>query len=139
MKIKSFLISVFIILFSIGVYLNFRYLEGVKIQENSKPLSDNFYTIRVHCSKFIRDSSYIILNYNSKEYQVEMTRGNCEKIENKEIKPTYYYNEKKDIVFFKDYYVPIVYVYLTYISAFILPLIGFIVYRKELNNNYKTM
>jgi hypothetical protein len=42
-------------------------------------------------------------------------------------------------VFLENRYVPFPIVYLTYIASAILPLFGFIVYRKELNNNYKTM
>ena len=45
----------------------------------------------------------------------------------------------KDKVFFENQFVPFPFVYLTYIAAFILPIIGFIVYRKELNNKYSTM
>lgn len=137
MNIKTFLISVFIILLSFGVYLNFRYLEGLEIQENTKPLHDNFYTVKIHCSQFIRDNSYVVLNYNSKEYSVSIST--CEQIKNSEIKPTYYYDEKKDKIFLKNNYVPFPFVYLTYIFAILIPFIGFIVYRKELNNNYGTM
>ena len=45
----------------------------------------------------------------------------------------------EDKVFLKNQYVPFGIVNVTYIASIILPLFGFIVYRKELSNNYKTM
>ncbi|MFA7446561.1 MAG: hypothetical protein WCY89_11490 [Flavobacteriaceae bacterium] len=137
MTIKKILILVFIVLLSISFYLNIKYLEGIKIQENSKPI-DYFTIVTIDCGTTGgRSGSSLKILYNGKEYFVGLPRGYCKGIEKGELKPILYYH--KDEVFFKDRYVPFPYVYLGYIASVLVPLIGFIIYRKELNNHYSTM
>lgn len=53
--------------------------------------------------------------------------------------PKFYYNPTEDVVFFEGQRVLFVFILISSISVFVVPLLLFIVYRKELNNSYKTM
>ena len=140
MTIKQFLIIVFCVLISLAVYLNYGFLKGINFQKGNQPI-ENYSIVKLRHSSFPEESSHIDINYNGKIYNVEVNRSEevYEGIGKGKIKPKFYYMNDKDLVFYENQYVPFPVVYLTYIAAILLPLIGFIVYRKELNNNYKTM
>ena len=139
MTIKQFLIIFFCVFFSLAIYLNFRYLKGVEFQKNNQPI-EYYNIIETNCHEASRMGSNMTISFNRKEYSVGITGGIvCSDIANGKIKPKLYYMKDKDAVFLKNQYVPFPIVYLTYIASVILPLFGFIVYRKELSNNYKTM
>lgn len=137
--IKQFLIIVFCVLFSLAIYLNIRYLRGVEFQKNNQPI-EYYNIIETYCHDGGRMSSSMTISLNRKKYYVGITGlVICSDIAAGKIKPKLYYMKDKDKVFLENQYVPFPIVYLTYIASVILPLLGFIVYRKELNNNYKTM
>lgn len=138
MSIRSFLLAVFIVLISLAVYLNVRYLEGLELESNALIL-DDYRITNIRCSYSYKMSSHIDLNYMGKEYNVEVSKGVCSDIEKGLINPKFYYMKNKDLIFYKGQYMPFPYVYLAYIVAFLLPFFGFVVYRKELNNHYSTM
>lgn len=138
MSIKHFLIVVFIVLMTIGIYLNFRYLKGVEVEENTELIS-NYEVIEVWCHNSSKMTDNMTVKFNGKNYNVPLYGGECYDIEKGLIRPKLYYIKEKDVLFYKGQYMPFPYVYLTYIAAFILPLFGFIVYRKELDNHYSTM
>ena len=139
MTIKQFLIIVFCVLFSLAIYLNFRYLNGVAFQKNNQPI-EYYNIIETNCHEGSRMGSNMTISFNRKEYFVGITGGIvCSDVASGKIKPKLYYMKDKDSVFLENQYVPFPIVYLTYIASVILPLFGFIVYRKELSNNYKTM
>jgi hypothetical protein len=79
------------------------------------------------------------IDYKGKKYFVSLSGRVCSDIDKGLIKPELYYMKAKDKVFYKGQYFPLVYVYLTYIASFLLPLFGFWIYRKQLNNHYSTM
>lgn len=83
--------------------------------------------------------STILVVFNYKEYNVEVPTNKCKDLNTGKIKAKLYYDKKKDKIFYEDYYFPIGYVKIAFITTFIIPLLGFLIYRKELNNNYKTM
>ena len=140
MTIKQFLIIVFCVLLTLAIYLNYRYLNGINFQKNNQPI-ENYSIVKLRHSYSYKQGSHIDINYNGKIYNVEVERSKevYAEIAKGKVKPKFYYMKDKDMVFFENQYVPFPIVYLTYIASIILPLIGFIVYRKELNNNYKTM
>ena len=138
MTIRNLFILVFFILISFAFYVNYKYLSAIEIQKNNKPL-ENYYIIEINCSSSFRISSNIKISYNGEKYIVSVPNGICSKIKEKKTTPKFYYMEEKKIVFIENQYLPFPYVYLTYFASLLIPLIGFVVYRKELNNNYKTM
>lgn len=138
MSIKIFLITVFIVIISLAVYLNFRYLNGLKVEKDTKPI-DNYSIVEIWCHNSPKMSNTMTIQYNSQKYYVSLTSGVCTDIDSGKIKPKLYYMKDKNVIFYQGQYLPFAYVYLTYIAAFLLPLIGFFVYKKELNNHYSTM
>lgn len=140
MTIKQFLIIVFLFFLSLGIYLNFRYSKGIDFQKYNLPI-EHYSIVKLRHSSYLGESSKIDINYNGKIYNVEVNRSEevYTDIAKGKVKPKFYYMKDKDVVFYENQYVPFPIVYLTYLVAILLPLIGLIVYRKELNNNYKTM
>ncbi|WP_162127686.1 hypothetical protein [Flavobacterium phycosphaerae] len=140
MSIKQFLILGFSLLLSLAIFLNIQYSKSTEFQKNNKPI-ENYSIVNLRHSYSSKMSSHIDINYNGKVYNVEVNKSKefYADVEKGIIKPKFYYVKDKDKVFFENQFVPFPFVYLTYIAAFILPIIGFIVYRKELNNKYSTM
>lgn len=137
MSIKRFLFVVFIILISLAIFLNVKYFNGLG-EEKNQPIED-YNVIEIWCHNSSKMSSSMTIGFRGKKYFVPLSSKNCLNIENGTIKPKLYYYKDEDLVFYEGQYLPFPYVYLTYIAAFILPLLGFIVYRKELDNHYSTM
>jgi hypothetical protein len=137
MSIKRFLFVVFIILISLAIFLNVKYLNGLREEKNQ--LIEDYNIIEIWCNNSSKMSSSMTIGFRGKKYSVSLSSKTCLNIENGTIKPKLYYYKDEDVVFYEGQYLPFPYVYLTYIAAFILPLLGFIVYRKELNNHYSTM
>ena len=138
MNIKQFLFTVFLVIISLAIYLNFKYLAGVKVEENSVPIKD-FTILEIWCHDSPKMSNTITIKYKGEKYYVSLTSGVCSEIESGKIQPKLFYIEDKNTIFYSGQYLPLTYVYLTYIAAFLLPLFGFIVYRKELNKHFTTI
>ena len=138
MTIRWFLILVFIITLSFAIYLNIKYLKGVKVEKNTQPI-EKYGIINTRCSFSYKMSSHVDISFNGKMYDVSASKGVCTDMEKGIAGHKLYYKEDTDELFFEGEYLPFPYVYLTYIAAIVFPLIGFIVYRKELNNDYRTM
>lgn len=138
MKIKSLLILVLVVGLILSFYLTLRHLEGIKIEKNSIPI-EKYQIIDIWCSYSYKMSSNITVEYEGDRYIVSVPRRTCEDIENGLMRPELYYNKNRDMVFIKGYYMPIVYVLMSFVFSITLPLIGFFVYKNELNNPYTTM
>ena len=141
MTIRNLFYSIFICLVLLGFFLNYRYLDGMRVQNSTKPINEDDYWIKkIICMSAVeRSSSVLEINYKGNSYDVGISGGFCKKIKNGEMKPKFYYYKEKDMIFYENQYMPFTYVYLTYIAAFLIPLFGFIVWRKELDNHYSTM
>ena len=137
MSIKKLIIIVFLICFSFAIFLNIKYLQAKKVEINQNLIEVNY--IQFSCSESFRISSNIRVSYKSKEYNIPVSNGICVKISNREIKPRFYYYKEKDCIFYENQFLPITYVLLTYLISFLIPLLIFIFYRKELNNKISTM
>ena len=83
--------------------------------------------------------SGMVVLFQGKEYIVDLPKDLCKDIENGLVKPELYYSSMDDSLFIKGYNFQLVSVLISFIFSIILPLIGFIVYRNELDNNYNTM
>lgn len=138
MKIKHFLLVIFLVLITFSIYVNYRYLIGVEVENNSEPIKD-YEILEIRCYNSSKISSSMTINYNGETYFVALSSGMCSDIEKAKIQPKLFFMNENNVVFCEGQYLPFPYVYLTYITAFLLPICGFIVYRKELNNHYSTM
>jgi hypothetical protein len=138
MSIKRFLFLVFIVLISLAIFLNVKYLNSLEIERKNQPIEDYSIT-EIWCHNSSKMSSNMTIGFKGKKYFVSLPSKICIDIQKKIIKPKLYYNKNEDLVFYEGQYLPFPYVYLTYIAAFILPLLGFIIYRKELDKHYSTM
>lgn len=138
MKIKFFLILIFFVGMLVSLYNTFRFIKGQNIEFENPPIQN--YSIKsVDCSSYIRESSFINIFYNNSDYKVTVSKGVCSDILNNKVVPKFYYIKEEDKIFYKGQYLPFAYVYLSYAFSVILPLLGFVFYRKELNNKISTM
>ena len=138
MTIKKFLLTVSGVLLAIGGCFHLKYLKGSEFQKSHSPIEE-FYIVDKSCSYSHRTSSLVKIRYNGEEYSISVSRRQCPDITNQYFKSKLYYMEDEDELFYEDAYFPFGVVLLAYIFALVIPLIGFVVYRKELDNHYSTM
>ena len=138
MTIKKFLLTVSGVLLAIGGCFHLKYLKGIEFQKSHSPIEE-FYIVDKNCSYSHRTSSLVKIRYNGEEYSISVSRRQCPDITNQYFKSKLYYMEDEDELFYEDAYFPFGVVLLAYIFALVIPLIGFVVYRKELGNHYSTM
>lgn len=134
MSIKSFLQLVFFLGVSLSVYLTYKFLNqksGINIT--------NFKIIEYRCSSAIRNSSKVDVFYNGKKYSSLVSDKLCFDLKDFIVEPDLNYIENEDKIVFNNQNYLKVYMILAYVFTFILPTIGFYIYRHELNNSYKTM
>jgi hypothetical protein len=138
MKIRNFLILCLVIGFILTSFLLYRYIVETKISKVSDPI-ENYLIRDVSCSFSYKMGSGMVVLFQGKEYIVDLPRDLCKDIEDGFVKPELYYSSMNDSLFIKGYNFQLVSVLISFIFSIILPLIGFIVYRNELDNNYNTM
>lgn len=85
-----------------------------------------------------KSSNQNYITYNSKQYTLHTGDWILDKIRAGEI-PKLYYSSKTDYLFFEDDYLPIGYAQAALLFTIIFPTIGIIVWRKELDNDIRTM
>ena len=102
-------------------------------------LFDNI-LIDIHKFKSLhyKSSNQIYITYNSNQYTLHTGDRILDKIKAGEI-PKLYYSSKTDYLFFEDDYLPIGYAQAALLFTIIFPTIGIIVWRKELDNDIRTM
>ena len=103
------------------------------------PIKVTDYTYNGYLEKrHYKSSSQIYITYNSKQYTLHTGDRILDKIKAGEI-PKLYYSSKTDYLFFEDDYLPIGYAQAALLFTVIFPTIGIIVWRKELDNDIRTM
>ena len=138
MTIRNFLLYIAIVLIGIGVYFHIQYLQNISFQEKNDPIED-YYIIDKYCVKNTRGGSSVKIGYKGGVYSVSVSRFDCPNITNEYFKGQLYYLENEDDLFYEYDRLPFGVSLLLYIAGIVIPAFAFIVYRKELNNNYKTM
>ena len=112
-------------------------LYGRYIEQTQNPITD--YTYNGYLEKrHYKSSNQIYITYNSKQYTLHTGDRILAKIKAGEI-PKLYYSSKTDYLFFEDDYLPIGYAQAALLFTIIFPTIGIIVWRKELDNDIRTM
>lgn len=138
MKIRNFLVLCLAIGFTLTSFLLYRYIVRSKIEKNNV-LIQNYLIQDVSCSSSYKMGSGMVVLYLGKEYIVDLPKDMCREIEDGLIKPELYYSEFDDSIFLKEYKLALVSVFLSFIFSIILPLIGFFVYKNELDKDFNTM
>ena len=137
LSIKNFLIISIVIGLFISVFLSYKYIIGLDVEKNTKPLT-NINIISFYCSGTAEIGSSIEVKYFNRYYRVGVTSNQCEEIKRGKL-PILYYNEKEDIVFISNGYFNYSYSIVAFLLLVVIPLFGFYIYKDELNNSYKMM
>ena len=142
MNIKQFLLVFFLIFFCLAIFINILFFKGIEVETNTNPIQ-NYVITKIHCytySPASRLRSSIDIFYNKKDYNIAVNDSICASLKTgNTLNKKLYYSKQRDVVFCEGNYNHYKFIYAAYIFSITLPLFGFIVYRKELNNHYKTM
>ena len=95
------------------------------------------------CKGFKEKSNYkssntILITYKSKQYALHTGDRILDKIKSGYF-PKLYYSSKTDYLFFEGDYLPVGYAKAALLFTIIFPFIGTLIWRKELNNDIRTM
>lgn len=138
MTIKWFLISISTGLFLIGGYFNIKYIKEISIEEQNPPI-ENYFIIDKYCSSSYKGSSFVKIHFNGQKYDVDVPVSDCPNITDEYFQSKLYYINDSNKLIYKDYSVSRGILCLRYTFALLIPLVGFRIYRKELDNHYSTM
>lgn len=138
MKIRNFLTLCLVLGFTLTSYLLYKYIVRTNIVKENN-LIENYLIRDVSCSSSFKMGSGMTVFYKGKEYIVDLPKDMCKEVDDGLVKPELYYSKMDDSIFLKGYNLILVSVLLSFIFSIMLPLIGFIVYKNELDNDYNTM
>lgn len=85
-----------------------------------------------------KSSNTILITYKSKQYVLHTGDRVLDKIKSGDF-PKLYYSSKTDYLFFEGDYLPVGYAKAALLFTFVFPIIGTLIWRKELNNDIRTM
>lgn len=137
MKIKTFFKTLFYMGLVLTLVLYLLHLYGNYIEQTQEPITDYTYNGYKEKSSY-KSSNTILINYKSKQYALHTGNRILDKIKSGKF-PKLYYSSKTDYLFFEGDYLPVGYAKATLIFTIIFPIIGTIIWRKELDNDIRTM
>lgn len=133
MKIKTLFKSIFCAGLALALVLYLCHLYGNHIEKTQKPITDYIYNGFEEKSNY-KSSNTILITYKSKQYRLHTG----DRILNK-IKFGRFPKLKTDYLFFEGDYLPVGYAQATLLFTIILSAIGTLIWRKELDNDIRTM
>lgn len=137
MKIRTF----FKILFGFGLVLSLTlyllHLYGDYIERTQNPVIDYMYNGYKEKSSYKR-SNAIFITYNSKQYTLHTGDRVLNRVKSGSF-PKLYYSSKTDYLFFEGDYLPVGYAKAALLFTIVFPTIGVLFWRKELDNDIRTM
>ena len=71
MSIKRFLLVVFIVLISLAIFLNVKYLNGLEVERKNQPIEDYNIT-EIWCHNSSKMSSNMTIGFRGKKYAVSL-------------------------------------------------------------------
>ena len=107
------------------------------IEKTQEPITDYIYNGFEEKSNY-KSSNTILITYKSKQYRLHTGDRILNKIKSGDF-PKLYYSSKTDYLFFEGDYLPAGYAQATLLFTIILPTIGTLIWRKELDNDIRTM
>lgn len=137
MKIKT----LFKTIFCVGLVLTFAlyllHLYGNYIEKTQEPITDYTYNGFKEKSNY-KSSNTILITYKSKQYALHTGDRILDKIKSGDF-PKLYYSSKNDYLFFEGDYLPVGYAKSALLFTILFPVIGTLIWRKELDNDIRTM
>lgn len=137
MKIKTLFKTIFCAGLILAFVLYLCHLYGNYIEKTQKPITDYIYNGFEEKSNY-KSSNTILITYKSKQYRLQTGDRILNKIKSGDF-PKLYYSSKTDYLFFEGDYLPVGYAQATLLFSIILPTIGTLIWRKELDNDIRTM
>ena len=137
MKIKTFFKSFFGVGLVLSLALYLLHLYGSYIEETEKPITDFTYNGYEEKSNYKRTNA-ILITYNSKQYRLHTGDRVLDQIKSGDF-PKLYYSSQTDYLFFEGDYLPVGYAESALLFTIIFTAIGTFVWRKELDNDVRTM
>lgn len=113
------------------------HLYGNYIEKTQEPITNYTYDGYKDKSNYKRSNS-ILITYKSKQYTLHTGNKILDKIKSGDF-PNLYYSSKTDYLFFEGDYLPIGYAEVALLFTIIFPTVGILIWRKELNNDIRTM
>ena len=118
MKIKYFLLMVFLFGFLVTAYNISKFIKGKYIESTTIPIR-GYQVLDIHCSAFIRDSSYLHIYWQDNSHFVALTEDLCKNIDAGVVNPKLFYYKEKKIIFQEGLLIPKAYIYISFIYNFI--------------------
>lgn len=104
---------------------------------SGKPITDYTYNGYQEKSSY-KNSNVIFITYKSKQYTLHTGDRILDKIKSGNF-PNLYYFSKADYLFFEGDYLPVGYAKAALLFTILFPVIGTLIWRKELDNDIRTM
>ena len=137
MKIKTLFKIIFCAGLVLALVLYLCHLYGNYIEKTQEPITGYIYNGFEEKSNY-KSSNTILITYKSKQYRLHTEDRILNRIQSGDF-PKLYYSSKTDYLFFEGDYLPVGYAQAALLFAIIFPIIGTLIWRKELNNDISTM
>lgn len=137
MKIRTFFKTLFFTGLVLTLVLYLCHLYGNYIEETQEPIIGYTYNGFKGKSNY-KSSNTIFITYKSKQYTLHTGDRILAKIKSGDF-PKLYYSSKTDYLFFEGDYLPVGYAKAALLFTIIFPVIGTLIWRKELDNDIRTM
>ncbi len=137
MKIKTLFKTIFCAGLVLTLVLYLCHLYGNYIEKTQEPITGYTYNGFEEKLNYKR-SNIILITYKSKQYVLHTGDRVLDKIKSGDF-PKLYYSSKNDYLFFEGDYLPVGYAQAALLFTFVFPIIGTLIWRKELNNDIRTM
>lgn len=136
-RLKHYLRQFFCAGLVLTLVLYLCHLYGNYIEKTQEPITDYTYNGFKEKSNYKR-SNTILITYRSKQYALHTGDRILAKIKSGNF-PKLYYSSKTDYLFFEGDYLPVGYAKAALLFSIIFPVIGTLIWRKELDNDIRTM
>ena len=112
-------------------------MQADHIERTQEPIVDYIYNGFKEKSNY-KSSNTILITYKSKQYTLHTGDRILDKIKSGDF-PKLYYSSETDYLFFEGDYLPVGYAKAALLFTIIFTIIGTLIWRKELNNDIRTM
>lgn len=137
MKIKTLFKTIFCAGLVLTLALYLLYLYGNHIEKTQDPITNYTYNGYEEKLNYKRSNS-ILITYKSKQYTLHTGDRILSKIKSGNF-PKLYYSAKMDYLFFEGDFMPIGYAEAALLFTIIFTTAGILIWRKELDNDIRTM
>lgn len=137
MKIKTLFKAIFCVGLALTFALYLLHLYGNHLEKTQAPITGYTYNGYKEKSNY-KSSNIILITYKSKEYTLHTGDRILDRIKSGDF-PKLYYSSKTDYLFFEGDYLPVGYAKAALLFTIIIPVIGILIWRKELDNDIRTM